>query len=336
MGQPRARFLILGITVVTVLFVGYITTTRAGLATLDPPEKLTIARTGGIPTSFFWIADEKGYFSDEGLDVSYLDFDMGRPALDAMREGEADITASGELPIVRAILAGDKISIIAELESDSGTNIIGRKDRGVSAPADLVGKKIGVPKGTVNEFQLISLLEAHGISESRVRIIDVAFADAVDALTSGKVDAVSARQSSIAQLQRDLGDNGIPFSTDGIYTFRFLLVGSSDLITQRPKVVEKVVKALVRAEEYAHKQSEDAREITARRMNVEPDVIAEAWGRYQFSIGLSQPIFVTLEDEARWLMEREPATGKAMPNFLDHMHFDALDTVKPGSVTIPH
>jgi len=334
MTLSRARFFISGILVLLLVAVGYVIV-RAEFGA-DAPEKITIARTGGIPTSFFWIAEDQGYFENEGLEVTYLDFDQGRPALDALREGKADLTASGELPIVRAILQGDAIAIIAELESDSGINIIGRKDRGINAPADLKGKRIGVTKGTVNEFQLISFLEAHGLTERDVRFVDVVFADAVDALISGKVDAVSARQSAIAQLEQQLGERGTPFSTEGIYTFRFLLVGNKSFITEHPETIEKVVRALVRAEEYAHEEPEEARQITANYMKVEPGVIAKAWDRYRFSISLSQPIFVSLEDEARWIMEREAVAMKEMPNFLEYMYFDALETVKPGFVSIPH
>jgi NitT/TauT family transport system substrate-binding protein len=300
------------------------------------PEKLTIVRTGGVPTAPFWIAEEQGFFKDEGLEVTYIDFDQGPHALDALRDGQGDITASGELPIVRAIMRGDKIRILAELESDYGENIIGLRDHGVVRPTDFRGKKVGVTKGTVNEFQLISFLEAHGLSEKDVTLVDVPFADAAALLRTGEVDAVSARQATIVQLEKELGENGIVFSTDGIYTFRFLVVANEKFVTERPEVAEKFMRALIRAESFLRDSPEEARKLTAQKMGVEQSIVDEVWQRYHFSINLSQPIFVSLEDEAKWLLDRNPDLGTQIPNFLSYMYFEALESAKPGAITIPH
>jgi NitT/TauT family transport system substrate-binding protein len=164
----------------------------------------------------------------------------------------------------------------------------------------------------------------------------VPFADAADLFLSRKVDAVSARQSTIVELAQQLDDKVLVISTEGIYTFRYLLVGNQTLIQEHPEIVDKVLQALVRAEAYAKQHPEDARAITAARLGADQSVVDEVWQRYHFSINLSQPIFVTLEDEARWLMDREGSVGMRTPNFLDHIYFDALEHAKPGAVTIPH
>ncbi|HYF12787.1 MAG TPA: NrtA/SsuA/CpmA family ABC transporter substrate-binding protein [Candidatus Paceibacterota bacterium] len=329
--------LILGISVF-ILIAGsaYFLFGNASFFQITPNgHAITIARTGGFPTSLFWIAEDNGYFRDEGLQVSYLDYDAGQPGLDALREGRADITASGELPIVRSIMRGDKIFIVAELESDNGKNIIGRKDRGIRSAADFKGKRIGVTKGTVNEFQLISFLEAHGIAENQVTLVDVSFAKAAEELMSDRLDAVSARQGTIVQLEQQLADNGTVFSTEGIYTFRFLMVANQDFIKNQPDAIEKVLRALVRAEEFTRKQPEASQRLISKYLQLEPSVIEDTWGRYRFSINLSQPIFVTLEDEARWLINRDQTLPREVPNFLEYIYIDALNKVKPGSVTIP-
>jgi NitT/TauT family transport system substrate-binding protein len=299
-------------------------------------QKITVARTGGIPNSFTYIAEENGYFAAEGLDIHYIDYDQGPPALRALREKRADITSSGELPVVRSIMRGDAIEIVAELESDPGTNIIARKDLGVSTGYDMRGKTIGVRMGTVNEFALISFLESHGISENDVTLVDVDFKDAKDALLSAGVDVVSARQPTIVELEQLLGDRGVSFSAEGIYTFRFLLIANRDFIEANPEAVRKFVRAYVRAEKFMIEHPREAVAIVSRASEIELPVAEEAWTRHYFNINLSQPIFVSLEDEARWLISRDPALGNKIPNFLNYIYFDALEAEKPGAVTIPH
>jgi NitT/TauT family transport system substrate-binding protein len=121
-----------------------------------PPEKLTIAVINTyIGSGLVFIAADRGYFAAEGLAVTLQPHSAGRTALDAVLENKADIATIGNLPLVFATLNQTPLSIVTTIASVSrGAGILARRDRGVSAPADLKGKTVGVTLGTDGHFVL--------------------------------------------------------------------------------------------------------------------------------------------------------------------------------------
>ena len=68
--------------------------------------------------------------------------------------------------------------------------MVGLPNKGISKPADLKGKKIGLPLGTISEFYLGRFLNLNGMNVSDVTIINLPVTQDVTALANGSVDAV--------------------------------------------------------------------------------------------------------------------------------------------------
>lgn len=81
-----------------------------------PPEKVTIACATPPYTALVDIALAKGYFRQQGLDVTPLFHSLGKAALDEILAGKADFATVAETPVVFAIMNGHKISIIATIQ----------------------------------------------------------------------------------------------------------------------------------------------------------------------------------------------------------------------------
>ena len=110
-----------------------------------PIEPVTLATVNSYAGSLVPIAQANGYFADEGLGVTIQPHSAGKFALDAALGGQANLATVADIPIMFAAMNGRPVVIVATIsmaEKDQG--IIGRKDHGVSAPADLKGKRIGV------------------------------------------------------------------------------------------------------------------------------------------------------------------------------------------------
>jgi len=150
-----------------------------------PVEKITVAIGTGPVTTLIHIASAKGYFENEGLDVVLQQHPSGKSAFNALVEGEADLATAAETPIMLAIMRGEKIGILATISSaEKNKMIVARKDKGISIPNDLKGKKIGVSVGTSADFFMDSFLVMHGISRDEVEVINVEANATVDTLTS--------------------------------------------------------------------------------------------------------------------------------------------------------
>ena len=298
-------------------------------------EKITMAIGTGPVTSLIHIALVKGYFENEGLDFVLQQHQSGKSAFNAVVEGEADLATAAETPIMDAVIMGEKIYILATISStEKNKMIVARKDKGVSIPNDLKGKKIGVSVGTNAEFFMDSFLIMHRISRDEVEVINVESNAIVDTLTSGEVDAVSTWNPHISILQKGLGDNGVTFSGEGIYRETFNIVTKQDFANENPETIKKVLRALIKADEFIEENPDEAREIVAGKIGMDKATLNELWELYNFKVTLDQSLLVTLEAEARWAIKNKLTDAIEVPNYLDYIYMDALEEVKPEAVGI--
>jgi len=166
-------------------------------------KKITIAVTTITDSTPVYIAFEKNYFKNEGIDVALQTHTSGKSALNAVKEGKADIATSAEAPLMHSGLKGEKIYIIATIEKTEKLNgIVARKDRGISTFGDLEGKKIGVTFGTGGEFFLDIFLTTSGISRNDIEYINLKPEKMFDALMNGEVDAVSSWNPHLLNLTK--------------------------------------------------------------------------------------------------------------------------------------
>ncbi|HEX9301319.1 MAG TPA: ABC transporter substrate-binding protein [Casimicrobiaceae bacterium] len=151
------------------------------------------------------IAERKGYFKDEGLDVEIPDFPGGAKALQAMIGGSADVVSGAYEHTITQQAKGQNIEALVLQGKYAGIVLAMPKAKAAAykSPADLKGMKIGVtaPGSSTNMFVNILLARA-GLKPDAVSIIGVgAGAGAVAIMKRGELDAVSNLDPVIATLE---------------------------------------------------------------------------------------------------------------------------------------
>src|SRR5512134_1778813 len=181
-------------------------------------KKIRIAVTPWPPSASLYVAQEKGYFRDEGLETTLTDYPSGHLGLADLLAGKADFAVAADTPIARAAVHGQPFVVVATIcEIDRAILIMARKDSGISAPGDLKGKTIGMVGGSASEFYLHIYLTTSYINPKNVRIVNLAPDHLVQALLKGEVDAVSAWAPHTIALQDQLGNNGVILHEPGLY-----------------------------------------------------------------------------------------------------------------------
>jgi NitT/TauT family transport system substrate-binding protein len=285
--------------------------------------------------SLITIAQEQGFFSQEGLDLTIRQYATGKAAFEGMFAREVDMASVAETPIVFKSFAQQDFSIIAGLSSSNNfVRLVARKDKGILTPADLRGKTIGTPQGTVFQFFSHLILINNGLSENDVTISFRKPEELISGLVRGEIDAFSFREPSISEAKKLLGANAVVFAEPGLYFQTFDLVALKSFIKAKPETVKRVLRALIGAEEFTNTYSDKAKTIISQYMGIKEPEMAAVWSDVTLQVSLDQSLLLNFEDEARWAIKSGLTDKKEVPNYLKFIYLDGLEAVKPKAVTI--
>lgn len=324
----RRSAMTVSLLIATMISAGLSACTAGGSD--GPVERVSIGSTTFPASAIIFIAEEQGYFEDEGLDATVRTYDAGTLALDDAVAGDLDFAAVAETPVARAAVAGKQFRVLTSVaEVDRANYIIARKDRGIESAEDLEGKRLGFAPGTTGDYFQQMLLSTLLVDASAVTRVELEPAQVVDALVDGEVDAVSTWPPFTSRLEEALGDNAVILDEPGLYVMSWNVVRAEKGGPSREASVA-LLRALVRAEEFIADEPEAAREIAARRTGVPADELERLWPDLRFDVALGQALLLSLEDEARWMVE----DGGSMPDFLNFIDPEPLREVRPGRATI--
>ena len=210
-----------------------------------------------------FVADKKGYFKAEGLDVNFIAFDSGARMIAPFASGDLDVGAGGpSAGLYNAVARGIDIRIVADKSSTPPGRPINfllvRKDLVDSGRyktlADLKGMRIaGAAPGGAATTTLDKLLEKAGLRIADVERIYLGFPQQVIALQNKAVDAALPTEPSASEgvksgaAVRIIGD-------DEIYPHHQLaaIFYAGQFIAKKPDAARRFMRAYIRgARDYA-------------------------------------------------------------------------------------
>jgi NitT/TauT family transport system substrate-binding protein len=302
-----------------------------------PAREISIAI---IPFSFtgysVYIAKEKGYFIENGLDVTLnSSYPHGKATLQALAKGEVAFAVSSETPFMHSVLNGEEIYALATMiNAEKHLGVVARKDSGIIRADDLKGKKIGVTLGSNGEYFLDMVLLLHGISRDEIIVSDLKPKEMPGAISEGKVDAIATWNPQMFRAMKELGNNGVTFFAKGLYLPSFIISSSKDYADNNPDIIEQVLESLIDASEFIKKDRDRSNAIVAQYLNIDKSFLDELSATYYFNITLEQSLLLTLEHQSRWAIKNKLSGQRATPDYLDFMYTHALEKVKPEAVRI--
>ncbi len=335
----RFRASATAVAAVIILGLAYLGTRGPPPKQTSPVEKLRIALPVLPHTALVHIAAAKGYFAEEGLAVSIQPVNYGVLARDEVLQEKADLAVTAEVLFVIAVMKGHALGMVASLASVANDNaIIARRDRGIGVAGDLVGKKIGVSFGTSGSYFLWAFLIRHKLPlpPDSIVLVDLPPERIVAALAEGSVDAVATWQPMSLQAQAALGNNAVSFIEFDAYRTTMIAYGRSEFLKGHAGAMEKLVRALLKAERFMQSHPEETLKLVAQWLKIDVGALRATWQQFDFGVNLLQSHLITLEDEARWAMARGHVAQGPVPNLLPHLYLDALLAVQPERVTVLH
>ncbi len=177
--------------------------------------------------SFLYVANEKGYFEDEGLKVNIQFPSNANDAISLVAAGQAEIGLYYQQDVIQA-RADQNIPVksIAAVVQQPLNIVLSLKDKNITSPSDLVGKTVGYAGTELSEALIRSVMENVGADYSDVNMIDVGF-DLMSSMTTNNVDATIGClvNHEVPQMEEEgfevnyfeLDDYGVPTYYEGVF-----------------------------------------------------------------------------------------------------------------------
>jgi len=137
----------------------------------------------------YYAAADQGYYSDEGLDVEIVEGGPDIVPQDVLSAGDVDYAISWVPKVLGSIEKGAKITDVAQIFERSATTQISLKDKNITEPAQLAGKKVG-SWGYGNEWELFAGMQKSGVDTKDIKLIQQAFD--MNGFLAGDIDAAQA------------------------------------------------------------------------------------------------------------------------------------------------
>ena len=312
-----------------IILIGIIALSLIGLfVSTQPSQDKIILGINPFPLSaLVFIADEKGYFAQEGLNVEFVNFQTGKLALDSLLGGGTNIATTADIPITLAALSDQEFSVVSTIAWGNDISVVARKDSGIIVPADLKGKRIGTTSGGGPLFFTHKFLETNNISVEDVSLTYLSPSDMVLAIVRGDLDAIIVFSPHPSFAKEQLGDNAVIFSPENIYGETWNVVVSKEFVINNPESVLSFLKALKKAELFAENNRDEAITITAQRSGVKASVLESYWDILNFELALNNILTDSLILESKWAIDTKISNALAVPDFNEFIDSSFLDKI---------
>ncbi len=230
-----------------------------------------------------YMALEKGYFDEENLEVEMYTPSDPSTVNQTVAAGADDFGINYQPDLLIARSQGVPVVSIVGLVQHPLNSVQVLRESGISRPRDLVGKKVGYPGIPTNEPLLDTMLKHDGVEGglAEVELVNVGF-NLAEALISGSVDACIGcyfSHESFVMENRGFPVEILRMEEWGVPDFyELVVVTSEDTLKDRPDVVERFVRAVVKGYRDAAADPDAAVEVLLRRTGDEVDPAIERPG----------------------------------------------------------
>jgi len=293
----------------------------------EAPTEVAIGTTTWIGYGPLWIADEKGFDLDHGVDIKMVNFTTDQDLESGFAGGKFQgfsIATNNQIRL--ADLGIDYEVVLMEDFSLTADSIVSCNPQ-IKSIDDLAGAKVAFEELSVSDVLFRYALEQAGISFDDIEYVPIPAADAGTAAVAGKVD-VAVTYEPYLQAALEEGDNcRIIYSAKerpGLISDP--LSFSSEFIDSNQDAVAGVLQAWDDAVDFYNTDTEEAQAIVAEAVGEKPKALEPSFkGIKLFSLEESQDFlendFASLWDDIGQIMV-DQGQIKEVPDVDDHLNTD--------------
>lgn len=262
--------LLLVILLISISLTACGNTDKAKEPAQEPAKKEPVSLKITLPTWVgygpIYLAKEKGFFKENGLDIEIIKIDGLAERKQALAGKKIDGMATAQDVQVTLTAANVPVKVIWALDGSFGGDGILVKN-GINSVQDLKGKTIALETGTTSHFFALTVLKDAGLSEKDITIQNMTAGDAGAAFVAGKVDAAVTWEPWLSK-GKDKGK--VLVSTK---EYPNIIIDSvsfrADIVEKYPDAMESFVKAMGQAMDYWKNNAQESEEIMAKGLGID-------------------------------------------------------------------
>ncbi|HLR83371.1 MAG TPA: ABC transporter substrate-binding protein [Nocardioidaceae bacterium] len=229
-------------------------------------------KVGVIPivdTAPIWLGDDKGFFEDEGIDLSIETTSGGAAAVPGVVSGDFDFAFGNVVSLMVAAEQGLDLQFVVNGVSTTGeakkdfSAVVVPEDSPIKTPADLDGAKVSVNNlKNIGDTTVRYAIEQDGGDSSGVDFVEVPFPDAPAALSKGEVDAAWVLDPFLTTA---LGNGARVVSWNYVEMSPKLDIAgyfaTDEFLETNPDLSDRFTSAMTKSMEYADAHPDEVRDI---------------------------------------------------------------------------
>ncbi len=303
-------------------------------------RKVTIGIQVSPAMALVMVAQDKGFFQQQGLQVELKEFTAGKFALQAFLAGAVDFAVAGEVPVALATLQGNPVRVVTQVveRTHNEVRVVALRDRDSTDPGAYFRarkRKLATSFGGGPEFFTYTFLRHYNIRPDQVEIISQKPEDMPAALATGSVDAVAIFEP-FAYFAEHRSTRGVmSFPDAGVYSELYVLTAGPKQVDAKAREIAGMIRALAAAGDFIESHAAEAQAIVERYTKLDSETVRAVWPSFVFRPALTPELLRVWAQEADWAQ----ATGKTQPgtptpDFRTVIESRFLSDVRPTAVTI--
>jgi NitT/TauT family transport system substrate-binding protein len=265
------------------------------------------------------VADDKGYFKEEGLEASVKLFTSGADLVTAAASGDVHFASTGDIPALNLKMNGIDIAVLSHVSEIGGAQAILTSEEYIKDPQKLKGKKIGVTKGTVGEMLVNSYFKSIGINRGEFNVVQVTGADAITAFSRKDIEAFYTWEPFVIKAQEAAGAKvlvrarNVDGSNKRVVGIHAYLFGLKNVVTGKPEVTTAVLKAIEKATQFIGKNPDEAAKIVAGKMGQDDKTVKTIMSENIYGMKIDQQMADDMRGSINFLKEAGLAKKPTTP-----------------------
>ncbi|MGY5802006.1 ABC transporter substrate-binding protein [Rhizobium sp. LEGMi12c] len=203
---------------------------------------------------------EKEFANDPNIKIEWTFFKGAGPAVnEGFANDQLDFAYQGDLPALIGRATGLKTKFLLASGARKPLYLAVAKGSGIKTIEDLKGRKVALQRGTNGHLSAIKILQAHGLTERDIQVVNLDTAGTVAALTSKDIDAAFGDTQLINLAAKDSAD--IIYATKGDdprFGRNAGVIGRQAFIDAHPEITQRVVDAFVKAAQWSSEEQNRA------------------------------------------------------------------------------